>query len=116
MCFSPLNNRTGDAARSGRDRKEKEMEDALLHRAGKIAKDDKMFKFILKCQKNHYKPDLHSFSVTTKRGTAFVDCRKNEVYIESYDEDCKKTQWCGPAVAAAGRLDRLGADYDTIDM
>lgn len=84
-----------------------------------ITNADRLFKIIQKCQRNWYKPDLHSFVVTIKGGTAFVECRQNEVYIEAriygIDHD-EVNQWCGTAVAAANRLALLGADYTTIDI
>ena len=77
--------------------------------------EDKLFKFILKCQKNHYKPDLHSFRIAIDNGTAYIDCRQHEVFIEYYVDDCKK-QWCGLAIAAANLLELLKADINTIDV
>ena len=84
-----------------------------------ITNADRLFKIIQRCQKNWRKPDLHSFVVMINGGKAFVECRKNEVYIEArlyaIDHD-EVNQWCGTAVAAANRLTLLGADYETVDI
>lgn len=79
---------------------------------------DRLIKFILKCQRNQDKPDLHSFWINISGGRAYVDCRSHEVYIEMYiaTPEEKKSQWIGTAVAAANKLDILGADYRTIEM
>lgn len=77
--------------------------------------EEKLFKFILKCQKNYNKPDCHSFKIMIDKGTAYVECRKYEVYVEYYVDNCKK-QWCGQAIAAANLLLKLKADENTIDM
>jgi len=78
--------------------------------------EDKLFKFILWCCKNHYKPDLHSFFIDTTIGRAFVECRSHEVYIELNDVEGKKSKWVGTPVAAANYLDGLSANFDTVDM
>lgn len=80
---------------------------------------DKLFKFILKCQRNSNKPDLHSFVINIACGRAFVECRGYEVYIETYINKSGKeeeSRWCGTAVAATNKLELLGADYRTIEM
>lgn len=81
---------------------------------------DKLFKFILKAMRNHYKPDLHTFIIKIFGGNAYVECRQHEVYIETrvYDTNGNetKTEWCGSAVAAVNRLEMFGADYTTIEM
>ena len=77
---------------------------------------DKLFKFILKCCRNHNKPDLHSFQIDTKNGRAFVECRAQEVYIEVNTIDGRKSQWAGTPIAAANRLEIMGADFETVDM
>lgn len=81
---------------------------------------DKLFKFILKAMRNHYKPDLHTFIISIIGGNAYVECRQHEVYIETRTYDINgnetKTEWCGSAIAAANRLEKLGADYMSIDM
>lgn len=81
--------------------------------------DERLFKFLLKCQRNHNKPDLRSFMIDIKNGKAYVECRSGEVYIQSrvYGNGFDKVkEWCGTTLAAANRLDALGADFETIDM
>lgn len=78
---------------------------------------ERLFKFLQRCQKNHDKPDIHSFNINIAGGTAYVECRGYEVYIEHtvYGVD-SEIKWAGSTIAAANRLDCLGADYATIDM
>ena len=82
--------------------------------------DEKLFKFILSCARNHNKPDLHSFTIELKSGKAFVKCDCYGVHITefSFDENSneKITQWEGTAIAATNRLEMLGAKYETMDM
>ena len=78
--------------------------------------DDKLFKFILKCCRNHYKPDVHTFYIDIDNGRAYVECRQHDVYMEFYLYDGSTAKWCGPAVAAASRLENYGAKYESIDM
>lgn len=82
--------------------------------------DEKLFKFILQCQRNRNKPDLHSFMIDLDNGRAFVECYECGVHIDEFLYDKKgnekRSQWRGTAVAAANRLEMLGADYSTIDM
>lgn len=77
---------------------------------------DKIFKFLLKCQRNRNKPDLHSFNVTIIDGTAYVECREYDVYMEIYRDGRDTEKWIGSAAAAANKLDKLGAVYESIDM
>ena len=77
--------------------------------------NEKLFKFILKCQRNHYKPDVHTFWIDINGGRAYVECRQNEVFVQSHTGGFVK-EWCGTAVAATNRLERLDAVYETIDM
>ena len=77
--------------------------------------DDKLFSTILSCMKNQSKPDVHSFTIKILNGTAFVDCRAGEVYVESHYEEVT-TRFVGTAVAATNRLHALGADPDTISI
>jgi hypothetical protein len=79
-------------------------------------KSDRLFKFILKCQRNHNKLDLHSFMIDIEDGRAFVDCRSDGVCMQTYYNNGSSVCWSGTAVAAANRLEMLGADYETIDM
>lgn len=80
----------------------------------KPVKDDKLLKFLIKCQRNHYKPDLHTFYIDVLGGRAYVECREHEIYIEAYGPH--GIRWCGTAVAAANKLEMMGAAYETIDM
>lgn len=78
---------------------------------------DRIFKFIMKCCRERYKPDLHTFFIDIDNGRAYVECREHEVYIALYFTDNRPTsKWCGTPVAAANRLDEYGAIYETIDM
>lgn len=81
----------------------------------KHVNDDKLLKFLIKCQRNHYKPDLHTFYIDVLGGRAYVECREHEVYIEAFDGS-HAIRWCGTAVAAANKLEMMGAAYETIDM
>ena len=76
---------------------------------------EEFFKFVNKCQRNHDKPDKHSFSVKIKEGIAYVVGRFDGVFVEYYIGD-KKHQIIGTAIAMANKLDMLEADYSTIDM
>ena len=87
-----------------------------LIRRNNSGMEDKLFKFILKCCRNHNKPDIHSFFINIKGGRAFVDCRQYEVVITSYFDDTEPIKWCGTPVAAANRLKMLKADINAIDM
>ena len=78
--------------------------------------NEKLFKFILKCQRNHYKPDIHSFFIEIKDGSAYVEGQSGGVYMEEYYNDGSKRKFHGTAVAATNRLEMLGAKYETIDM
>lgn len=80
-----------------------------------ITNADRLFKIIFRCARNQHKPDLHSFVVPIKNGIAYVECRSHEVFIQERYED-KTREWCGTAVAASNRLDKLGADAFQVDM
>lgn len=81
---------------------------------------DRLFKFIIRCQRNHNKPDLYSFFINIDNGKAYVECRStSEVYLEirQYGDVIDKiTKWTGTAIAAANKLIQLNADITTIDM
>lgn len=82
---------------------------------------DRIFKFLQKCDRNHHVPDLHSFKAKINNGFVWVECHGYEVYIESqiFDERsdvCKREEWCGTTVAAANRLEKLGIEFDSIEM
>ena len=80
-----------------------------------IDTNDDIFRLILRCCKNHSKPDLHSFTIAIKSGIAFVDCRKNEVYIKEFYENETK-EFVGLPVAAANRLEILCADVSSASI
>ena len=77
---------------------------------------DRLFKFILKCQRNQDMSDLHSFMIDIEDGRAFIDCRRDGVCMQTYYNNGSSVCWSGTAVAAANRLEMLGAVYETIDM
>ncbi len=81
---------------------------------------DELHKFLLKCNRRHETPDMHSFKANIKDGVVFVDCRGFEVYVESITYDAagneKRTQFAGTTIAAANRLEMLQIDLDSIEM
>ena len=79
-------------------------------------KNEKLFKFIIKVQRNHYKPDVHSFYIKINGGEAYVEGQYGGVYIREFYDDGSENEFHGTAVAATNRLIMLGADYDTIEM
>ena len=82
-----------------------------------IEEKDRLFKFILKCCRNHNKPDLHTFFIGIDEGRAYVECREHEVCIAfNFADERPAAKWCGTPIAAANRLDKYGAIYETIDM
>lgn len=82
-----------------------------------IEEKDRLFKFILKGCRNHNKPDLHTFIIDIDEGRAYVECREHEVYIAfNFADERPAAKWCGTPIAAANRLDKYGAIYETIDM
>ena len=80
---------------------------------------DKIFKVLQSYNRRHNIPDLHSFRIETRDGSAFVECRGDEIFIENYrvDENGNEVfiQWAGTVIAAANRLEMLGADLLTIE-
>ena len=84
----------------------------------KINNEEKLLIFIKKCMRNHYKPDLHSFCITTERGSAFVDCVQKRVRIDycSSNGRIHATNTFDSAEEAAHTLQKLGARFETIDM
>lgn len=91
-----------------------------MEEMGEIASADRIFKILMKLNKNRHKPDLHSFTAKTNDGMVYVDCREDGVFAEHiyYDEkgDEKKWQFWGTPIAVANGLDRLQIDFDTIDI
>ena len=78
--------------------------------------NEKLYKFIKKCQRYHYKPDLHSFTVETDRGIAFVECDTHEIDIY-YDVDGNHARATfSNAIDATLFLEYLNARLDTISM
>lgn len=83
-------------------------------------KDERVFKFLQKCNRNHATPDLHSFQAKIKDGYVWVECRGYETYIAShifsqFGEETV-TEFVGTTIAAANRLEMLGIDFDSIEM
>lgn len=76
--------------------------------------EDRLFKFILRCNRNKDTPDLHSFKISINGGVAFVECRGFEVYIEAHTE--KIERFVGTAIAATNYLEQRSADYESIEM
>ncbi len=76
---------------------------------------ERLFKFILKCNRNRNKPDLHSFMIDIDGGRAFVECRGFEVFIETYEKE-KKSLFAGNEIAATNFLLARGADCSSIEM
>ena len=81
-----------------------------------IYEQDEIFKLIQQCNLNKNKSDSHVFNAKTKKGTVWVDCRGYEVYIRHMVAEEDTSEWCGTAVAAASRLERLGIDINTVKM
>ena len=83
-------------------------------------KEDKLFKFLLECNRRCNIPDLNSFVANIKDGMVYVECRGYETYIESrtYNENQNehKTKWAGTTIAAANRLEMLGMDFNSIEI
>ncbi len=80
-----------------------------------MGNEEKLFKFIQKCIRNKYKPDLHSFFIDIDDGRAYVECREDGVYMRTQKNE-KKTEFLGNAISVTNRLIAFGADYSTIDM
>lgn len=84
--------------------------------------DDLIWKQLQYCKRHTEVPDLHSFTVNVRDGISFVEVRTyGECFIEtktrkSAADEEKTVQWCGTLVAAANRLEMLGADPGTISM
>lgn len=88
-------------------------------RENQLSTGDLIFKFLQKCNTNANKPDLHSFKAKIKGGVVFVECRGYEVFIESYTYDKRNeicNRWVGTTIAAANRLEKLGIEFNSIDM
>lgn len=80
--------------------------------------NDELFKFLLKLNRRHNTPDLHSFTAKIENGVVFVECRGHETFIESitYDADGKeiRKQFAGTTIAAVNRLEMLKIDLNSI--
>jgi len=79
-------------------------------------KEEKLFKTILSLQKNHNKPDLHSFMARIKGGKVYVEGRFSEVFIREYKANSDTKDWAGTAIAATNRLELLEIDIDSIEF
>ena len=65
---------------------------------------DLIFKYLFKCQKNK-----ECFWIKTKHGETLVDCARVDGAIGII---CSNTEWVGTRVAAANRLEMLGAEIN----
>lgn len=81
-----------------------------------IDNNDRIFKFILKAQRNHNEPDIHSFFIDFDGGRAYVEGQLDGLYMKEYYNNGLESEFCGTAIAVANRLEMLGAKYETIDM
>ncbi len=84
-------------------------------------KDERVFKFLEKCNRHHNTPDLHSFMAKTKAGFVWVDCKGHGNYlIELYSHtamgEVKTSKIVSTTIAAAKCLEMLGIDFDSIEM
>ena len=80
-----------------------------------LSESERLFKFILWCQQRKHVPDLHSFTIRIKNGTAYVEAQEQGIFVEHRIGD-NIFQWAGTAIAATIRLEMLGADFDSIEM
>ena len=82
--------------------------------------EERIFKFLKRCNRQHATPDLHSFKANIKNGVAFVDCRGYETFIESItcneSGDETREQFTGTAAEVAERLYELQIDLNSIEM
>ena len=76
--------------------------------------DDRLFKFILRCNRHKDTPDLHSFKIAITGGVAFVECRGFEVYVEAHTKTIER--FVGTDIAVTNFLEKRGADYESIEM
>lgn len=77
---------------------------------------DRLFKLILRCQTNRYKPDSTSFRINIRDGEAYVEARDDGIYMEEHTASGAVYKSCGTAISAANRLDLLGADFESVKM
>lgn len=76
-----------------------------------------LFKIIQKMERNHNKPDLHSFIATAKECSVFVEVHfPGEIRIDENYYNGKHHQFCGNAIQVTNRLEMLGVKTDTIEM
>lgn len=95
---------------------ETEAEQSPKNEPGRIAEDDHIFRLLMKIKKNIHKDDLHSFKININNGVAFVEAQNDsEVIIRVYRDDQQQI-YALPYIAAANKLDQLGADYNTVEM
>ncbi len=80
---------------------------------------DKIYKLLLKCNRKHYEPDMHSFRADIKNGVAFVECRGHEIFIETrkYENGNENiSQWAGSLLAATNKLELLQIDLLSVEI
>ena len=82
---------------------------------------DKIFAFVLKCCRlAESNGGAYSFATNIRNGCALVECRPYEIYIEASikGENVEEVvdRFAGTPVAAANRLEMLGADFDTLNI
>lgn len=81
---------------------------------------ERIYKLLLKLNRNAKNSDLHSFQANIKNGVVWVECRGYEVFIETitYDKDGNemRTQWAGNVMAGSNRLEKFGIDISSIEI
>lgn len=79
--------------------------------------NEKLYKFIKKCQRYHYKPDLHSFWIDRDGyGRVYVECGEDTIRVEYFNGIDDMSIKFDKAIDAAKYLTSLGVLYSTIDM
>lgn len=76
---------------------------------------DKVFKLVLKMQRNHNKPDLHSFVANTKDGRVYVEGQADGCYVEHCVGE-SFYQYHALPVAVANLLIQMEIDLDSVEI
>ena len=80
--------------------------------------NDKIYKHLCWASRRVHTPDLHSFVINIKNGTAFVECRGYDTVMEAITYDADNTEirknYKGSNEKIAKILNDLGADHITI--
>ena len=83
-----------------------------------MIENDKIYRHLCWASRRVHTPDLHSFVVNLKNGTAFVECRGYDTVMEAitYDADNTETRksYKGSNEEIANILNSLGAEPNTI--